>query len=192
MKTVKDIVDFGYDHFWTDEFIDNIVETGMFSSHGSSLSDAYELFEDFEKDFPNAAVDKEELRDFLNFWIPLRIDFIAKEIIEELKFYKELHRELFVELDSIPTFDIFENQDVPVSTLGVYWSTSPYTSAQHGDHTGKVALKVKTPYHSDVVDWFGTIESRIDYLHGDQEQEIKLLKDAIIKFKIVSVNGKKQ
>lgn len=184
----SDLIDFADKHIITESFIDNIINTRKFCDHGSSLDDAYELFEDFENEFPNALQDDSVLRDFLWFWLPFRIKYIANEMFSEFQYYRTIHREMIIDDYELNRIKSIQYNSVEVFELGVYWSTSPSTIAYNGDTTKNNYILISADLNIDAIDWFGTLESRIDYLNGDQEQEIKLNEYAQIDFLIKKID----
>ena len=185
MKSIlkEDILEFANKQFLNDKFIDSIIKTKKFCSHGSSLDDCYELFEDFEDKYPNALKNDRVLKQFLYFWIPLRINYIANEIISELDYYKQLHRQVFINQETLD--NIKKKDTVSVDDIGVYWSSLPSTDSYNIiiDESNKdnIWVRFSINYDFNLINWKETLISRIDYLNGDQEQEFQLEKNNNIK-----------
>lgn len=183
----KFIIDLGISNFVNDQYIEKVIETRKFCDHGSTLDDCYELFEYFEDDFLNPLEDNSVLKDFLSFWLPLRIKYIANEIESELNYYNTLKRQMLVTPEEYKQFSLLANKNTSVSSLGVYWSSRDETYAQvlpdSENKTETILFSVN--YDFDLIDWVGTIESRIDFLNGDIEQEFKLDPNKMVNFKII-------
>lgn len=194
MKTLTKewLIEFGNKHFVNEKYINHIVDTGRFCSHGSYLDECDELFEVFEEKFPNALNDKEMMKALLRHWLPLRISYISGEIIDELNYRSNLYRVVYFDQDKIKTLNT--EDDFRVDDVGIYWSSSEYTDAYHLDYKKTKELthvQLVIDFDFNTIDWFETFVSRIDFLNGDQEQEFQLDNDSYIKFKevIVDENG---
>jgi hypothetical protein len=77
-----------------------------------------------------------------------------------------------------------------LTQIGVYWAIADVAAVAHwAGHSGKP--KVNCIYEAnidfDVVDWAGTMFARMDYQLGDDEQEIRFLKNSKLFVKYVKV-----
>lgn len=171
-------------HFYHDSFFEIAIKTRQLCSHGSEFDDCFELFECFEEEFPDAQENNVSLLELLKFWLPLRFDYLSNEIINELNYSTDIYRQLILTPEQVLEFEAMEGKPMLVADLGIHWSTRNDTYAQKTSDVGTIPIRIKTTLTNDVVDWVATIESRMDYLHGDQEQEITLNPDAFLIYSI--------
>lgn len=181
--TVEELVEIGTQHFVNDAYINSVLETNMWCSHGSTLDMADELFEDFNYPFPDVLEDKVMLKKFLREWLPRRIQYIANEIVYELSQSHNLYRAIVLKTAELENLIERLPTTVNTSEVGVFWSTKPSTET-YGDENKKnhKTTVLKTTFSKESVDIVETFRSRIDYVNGDYEQEIQLLKMCNLNF----------
>lgn len=175
--TKEKLVEFGLKHFAKKEYVEKLVAENRFSEHGSTLTECDELFEDYKDKFPSALHDKVQTFDMLMDWIPFRIDYIVDDIINELNYYNSLYRSVYLSKDALNNLD--KNQEsITTDDVGVFWSTRRDTLAFgiKNINTTDVLVKLMIELNQNTIDWYETLLSRIDYIHGEQEQEFRLCK----------------
>lgn len=111
-------------------------------------------------------------------WIQHRVKYIVNDIFSELNYYKSLYRSVYLSNESLA--DLRNNQEsITTDDIGVFWSTRKDTHAFSAENINPKhkLVKIKIDLNTDDIDWYETLVSRIDYIHGEQEQEFRLLKD---------------
>lgn len=179
--TKEKLIEYGLKLFATKEYVEKLVAENRFSEHGSTLTECDELFEDYEDEFPSALHDKEQTFDMLMDWIPFRINYIVNDIVSELDYYNSLYRSIYLSNDALN--NLRNNQDsITTDDVGVFWSTRKDTHAFGAENINPtdVLVKLMIELNQDSIDWYETLVSRIDYIHGEQEQEFRLCKTAAI------------
>ncbi|WP_210499494.1 hypothetical protein [Vibrio crassostreae] len=179
----ENLVNFGLLHFATEEFVDRVIAKEHFCAHGSDMSEWDELYEAYEDKYPNASTNKGELRKLLMDWMPLRINYIVNDIVSELDYQKTLYRAVAFTSESLQSLK--ENGgELAVEQVGVYWSHRACTNRQRLLPKGKeeqyADVRLKIDFKKEIVDWYETFLSRMDFLHGDGEMEYQLRPDAKI------------
>lgn len=77
-----------------------------------------------------------------------------------------------------------------LTQIGIYWAIADTAAEAHwAGHSGKPKLSCiyEGVINTDVVDWPGTMFARMDYTLGDDEQEIRFLKNSKLFVKYVKV-----
>lgn len=171
----------------TEEYIDGLIITKKWVEHGSSIYDFIGDIIDIENFLPYSLQttpmeeipNHKDFRVFLKEWLPKRYSYVTNEIKEELKDCDQLilHRCLY--LSPADQSRILSGENF---FIGKYWGTG------HVEAWGIVPEKEKLETHITAivnpqdVDWIETLKSRMDYMNGDQEQEIQLKNNIIPKF----------
>jgi len=118
-------------------------------------------------------------------------DFDEKEALEQLEDeqrhrYFEITQE-YKHLDGKPCWrEIYLPMNVDprrLPQLGIYWAITETAAEAHwGGHSGKPRRECiyRANIDFDIVDWPGTMFARMDYTLGEDEQEIRFLKNAKI------------
>lgn len=175
------------EYFTSDEYIDSILKSGKWSSHGSDIEvfleeksycDFYpeELIGLSRKKVLTSEVFKEYLRD----WIPKRLNYIDSELSRDVKgFPLEILRTVYLTDDEVTSLIKGEKRDV-----GKYWSTHAPELYGAGPEKGegKSPYTVIAKVNHDDVNWLETYRSRIDFCNGDDECEIQTKEGALIDF----------
>lgn len=189
--------------FTTDAFVDDLLDKGMWTSHGSELSlwweegaADYMSPEDravvTDKEYANTPdletmldKDPELVRRTLKKFLVARMGFIknmmdgrywARAITGE----SELKRRIMVDekyLEQLPTM---RHATIP---LGVFWGTEEVEAwGASDDNIAKnpYCLEFTTRINHVEVNWVETIMSRADWSLGDDESEIQLIKGSPI------------
>lgn len=119
-------------------------------------------FEDVDDKAIMAAIEKEQLQKY-------------HRIVEE---YKELEGATCWRMITIPP-----NVDpTKIAQLGVYWATEEGAAEAHWGHKPGRHMEVTYDGIIDLhnMDWYGTMFARMDYVLGDDEKEIRFIKNSRI------------
>lgn len=151
----------------TKRLYNHILNTGWIGSTmiGDFMDEYPEPWWDRELEFEELVRDEAFLRGFRK-WVEVRYQYVLKNLKRDAKsFPLQVYRGM-----NLPKGFSAE----PGAELGVYWSTNPHTEP-HWDRgsNGNRVLMRGTVGKQDV-DWFRTVLSRMDYLHGDDEEEITI------------------
>ena len=137
----------------------------MFKTNGDSFKRA---IEDLQDDFEN---DEAGMMEHLE-------DIQRDKYFELVQEYKHLDGEKCWRTITIPaTVD-----PVSISQLGVYWAIEESAAEAHWGHMKGHHKEITYDGIIDLhnVDWYGTMFARMDYVIGDDEKEIRFLKNSRI------------
>ena len=178
----ENLIEFGMQHFATETYANKLIQEDGFGKGGASLSQCSELFEAFDEQFPNALDDKEVLKAFFMHWLPLRVKYLAKEMIDELKHYKELHCAVTLHQKDIKALKTAVGSTLPTQTVSLFWSSRPDTydfRTNPNNVTDDMdEITVTTSLNTKIIDWHSTFLNRMDYINGDNDQEFVLFSDS--------------
>lgn len=181
------LIAFGIKEFaQNDTYIEELFKYKKWSSHGSYIFDNSEFMEIFIDKFPNFHNDFDSFKKLMHYWLPLRINYIVDSIIDELNYSKNIYRKLYVNNDHFLFLE--KNNTISVSDVGVFWSSFKYVDAYNVDpnNSNKMkAIKLKSTFNNDNINWIETFRSRIDFENGDDECEFYLKNDKTINIEII-------
>lgn len=165
---------------FVDRYFDDIMRYGEFSDHGSSLDEFLYDFDDDpwwdESKTHDDILNDETFRTKFREWLARRFKYAYRLLKHEIKanggFPLTVYRSLVVP----------KSYDPSKSGTGVFWSLRPDTYPMQGKQANPddVMVLLSTTISSRDVDWEGTMRSRMDYMHGDNESEIRLKPSAMI------------
>lgn len=160
--------------FLSDSYIRNLLIKGKWTDHGSDLN---EWLEDCE-DIPDAyqGGDVFELRDdekfimffknYLSYRFDYAMNYLSKDIAGEGPL--ELNRAIMVNKDFKEDLKIGELYD-----FGKYWAIQHTIAYGAEPDENKEELFLKCKIERKQIDIESTMQSRMDYIHGDYEMEIQ-------------------
>lgn len=181
--SVKSLAEYGMKHFSNEKYIDLIVEANCFHEKGSSLLECNELFEAFESEFPNAKDDKNSLKKLLSHWLPIRINYIAREMSHELNTEKTLHRAIPLPNNLVKSIENSPLYPMPIELSGDAWSLNEDTDINDANidfGSDSIPSIITTELDVDNIDWHQTFITRIDFICGDYDREYNLYKDSVV------------
>lgn len=164
-------------YFLSDEYIDNVIKTQMWSSHGTGIFDDTDYLYDFEDQFGDTENNKDELKAYLKHWLPFRLRYIFNELEHELKNNTIIYRSMYLKEDAKVEVLNKIKKETTVESIGIYWSTTSNVSPFDCDMStmkGGYEVLLSTPLIFESINWIETFRSRIDFINGDCEQEIQL------------------
>ena len=157
----------------TKEYIDQVLKSGQWTSHGSDIeryfedADAIECLDD----------DTMAAQHLMEVYFPNRFRFVMEDLnrhLDELSEDPHILRSMTI---SAKDWRSFKNM-LGKQPLGVFWSV--HQPELHGTTEKRgVRVTIKAKFDPNQVDWVETIRSRMDYDLGDDEEEIQLLSEAI-------------
>ena len=145
------------DKFLGDEYIDAVLAADRWSSHGSNLDG---FVNEFCPDDSEGAI-----RAALREWLPKRLDYVERDLMR-LSGETVINRIIGVDR---ATF--VQMQRGETLQLGVFWGAGEFEP----QNTNPIMVDFSSTLNGVTVDWAATIESRIDFDHGDHEQEFQLV-----------------
>lgn len=177
----------------TPEYIDQIILSGKWVEHGSTLEEFIEERVDEE-----ALVDvahlgwkdvliSSEFKEYLTNWLPHRYTYSKELIVQELTPIKNNYKPsstkpafpLTVDRTMLMTQELREqliNGDN--IDIGRFWGTQSTDAWGVEMDDSLLHTTITATILPGDIDWIETMKSRIDYVNGDQEAEIQLRKSA--------------
>lgn len=162
--------------------------------HGSEISRWLEDLAsgEFEPDYslPNRLVDADsqevfrdiEFQSILKNWLASRYVFIVEGLREVDA--RRLGRRLRVDSDWLEGFTDGS------STLGLFYGSLPLDDGDFWiDQEKPLDIYVEVEATEDDIDWAATLLARMDYLWGDEEQEVRLKPNRKVEIDLLCVNG---
>lgn len=179
-------------YFNSENYINELIKSRKWSSHGAELFQHSEFLEEFEDLFPNADKDDAVLKSLLQYWIPIRLNYVIYQINDELSKSENLYRSMLVNDAQLNSITSRVADKCIVQDLGLYWSTSrniyAYGATEEQSKEKNNDILMETSFNGDHINWIETIRSRIDYFNGDDEQEMQLKPESLISAKIIKIN----
>lgn len=156
MQNLQNAIDF----ILSDDYLNEVLETLKWCSHGSNVFDYFE-YEELEYEFADSRERKRIIKNYIN--------QRTKEIIKEFKAESPefLYRAIYCnQVES--SFDFY----------GHYWSakedTCPYVEIKNENE-----FLLTISFNSLLIDWIETLKSRMDFLYGKKEKEYFLIKENV-------------
>lgn len=179
--------------FVTDELVDRILSTGEWTSHSSDGGLSRWIEDMIDEDLlPEGYddVDPKLLKPHLTKWLrDKRAPYIASHM-KNLKANTPLTRAMYVNEKWLEAVKQPASGPLP---LGIFWTTGeahPYHAGEDIRKEAPYEVIAVTTLGEVMIDWKETFESRFDYEHGDEEEEIQLMKgSAIGKVEIIDPKG---
>ncbi|MFS1429508.1 hypothetical protein LMH73_020875 [Vibrio splendidus] len=152
------------DYLCSESVISEISNTGRWSWHGTRIQ---EYFNDewLTDEYCNTRDRKRIIKQYLF----EKSVSIHKDLISESP--EKLYRAIYLEKGCVPDTTAYH---------GVFWSSNPNTSACVQSDCNQVEWLLEVDFTMDLVDWNETLRSRIDYIHGDREQEFQIKKGLVV------------
>lgn len=150
----------------SESYLKFVLDISKFCEHGS---DIIHYFED--NDLMEEYVNTKSKKNILTKYIEERIKVIKKDLLEELKCGK-LYRAILI-----------NNIENSIGDFGIFWSSNNKTSAciKNDNNLNEYLLEIDVDINS--IDFFETIKSRLDVIHGEREFEIQLYPKTIVNLK---------
>jgi len=154
---------------------DEMLRIGAFVEHGTSLGEFLDAWEEdpwWDDDLDTDEIlASEQFKIGFRQWLQHRYDYVTSLLKTQLKdgFPITISRGMIVSDEWLKSLK-------PGTSIGVFWALpgydpNPYQARQQGHEIVLVASCT-----SPMVDWVETLRSRMDYLNGDTEGEIRLKK----------------
>ena len=180
-------MDILYSDIIDDNFIENLLKNGFNcgEKYGSDetifdMEALYRLFEDNN-------VKEEDQKTFLITWLPKRFNYVMNSLFPSItkeNDYIHIYRKIFLNNDDI--YD-FLHGDEP---LGDFWTSHNQYIEGWGDENNKHIL-IHGLIKKDDIDWKTSVIRNMNYLYGDDEQELTLFKDVPINIISIHIENKK-
>lgn len=188
--------------FVTDELVNEIITSGLWTTHGSSLSDEwlpdmmYSEKEHFpfnlsHQDTPRESWEKlkaePNFRRWFKNYLVLRANYIqecfaGKHGHNALTGDTTLFRAIRVNKRWLGEIKQPSKGRLP---LGIYWGVGEVSTWGYVEDDAPNLIVMSAKLRDVRVDWYETFRSRLDYDHGDREQEIQLEKGSVIENVII-------
>lgn len=170
----------------TDEYITNLISTEKWVEHGSSMHEFIDDISEIDNFLPSnlngmqssEILQHEDFKVFLGEWLPRRYNYIVNEIKDELKDRESLILSRCLYLSKKDQERILSGE---IFYIGKYWGTGHVEAWGATPEKNKLETHITAEVNPEDVDWMETLKSRMDYMNGDQEQEIQLKDNAIPK-----------
>jgi hypothetical protein len=166
------------EEFLTKKYIEEMLESRMWVSHGSGFETFLEDSK-YDEDFPKSLLGKtydemmssDECIKYIKDFLPDRFNYVISELKETLNtFPLNVNRTVYLH-ENIRN-DISEGKS---PDIGKYWGVRETDSwdVAPGEEKG-LSTNVEGLISPEDIDWIETIKSRMDYDNGDQEEEVQL------------------
>jgi hypothetical protein len=184
-----------FKQFVTPQLIDELLTTGVWSPHGSGVDDWWDEGSGDYNDSYDAALtnlplstamkcNEKAVRDILHRFLLARADWIHRNLtsgdhgIAPMTPESPLHRAIVV---SDVWIEAMQHPRRGALPLGIYWGLGAVEAwGAQGMEAGPHIIEVTTKVKYVSIDWYQTFRSRLDWMTGDDEQEIQLFPGSAI------------
>lgn len=177
---VRGVAMINKEKFLSQEYIDKIIETGLWCDHGSYVHRLIEdellesLPEHLQKMDPDDSLRHPDFRPILCNWLSARFNKCQKDIMEELKSNRDKDHLYSITRTIMCKEELIHKIKTEDFDIGRFWTVMKYYEFVDKEQDDKdlFEVTVEAKVALSDIDLMETMRSRMDYSNGDEEAEI--------------------
>ncbi|PTH79984.1 hypothetical protein [Aeromonas veronii] len=186
--------------FLSKEYVDGLIETGKWSSHGSDVHRLIEdeLLESLPEHLQEMDADDSlrhsDFRPILCNWLSARFNKCKKDIVEELKSNRDENCLYSITRTIMCNEELIHKIKTEDFDIGRFWTVMKYYEFidRNPDNESLFEVTVEAKVALSDIDLVETMRSRMDYSNGDEEAEIYIKNGAqplFMSYAVVTPDG---